>query len=97
MAQTFTPVENRLDVPFDAIKAYAAESYKVDISDIQVLSVENGYGVHKCTERCLGRESVFGCMLHHNDSDWIVTVQYDEKGHQAVYGVLRGEFSLWMD
>jgi hypothetical protein len=93
--QTVKPIADRADIPFDAIKRQAAKDYGVPIDDLQV-SVQEGHGIHSHGNgndcRLFGGE----CYSRHNNSDWIVTVVYDGY-HEAVYGVLNGAYSLWMD
>jgi hypothetical protein len=70
-----------------------------DITSVRVLNVTDGNGRHKHDDQC-----AYGCMREHDDSDWVVTLAYDElekygqnRTHQAVYGVIDGNFALWLD
>jgi hypothetical protein len=105
--QSVLSVAERPNVPFEALLAYAAKSYRVPVSDIQVLLVEDGYGTHTHDEKCqwghldedaaLRNERHPSCYRDLNNSDWIVHLQYNERGHQSVFGVYKGEFVCWMD
>lgn len=89
--QQLADIKQRKDVPFDAIKRRASVDYGVPIESIHIVSVEDGYGLHIHDDKCDPQ-----CFREHDNSDWIVTVVYDGY-HEAVYGVLNGEFELWLD
>lgn len=76
----------------DQIKAKAARYYKVSIEDIEVIEDIDGYGIHVHDSTCRPH-----CGKHFDNSDRIVTIRYNKQGHQAVYGVLNDEITLWMD
>jgi len=70
-----------------------------DITSVRVLNVTDGNGRHIHDDKC-----GYGCLRHCDDSDWVVTLEYDKlekygqnRTHQAVYGVIDGNFALWMD
>jgi len=78
---------------FSAIRADIAEwepgytgEHFIVISDIP------GYGIHTHGSNC--RDN---CMRDCDNSDRIVTVEYSPAGYQAVYGILDGKISLWMN
>ncbi len=86
-------VRARKDVPFDAILDDAAEMYGVDRAGIEV-SVSDGHGIHLHGADC--GEPVSHCDRSYDESDWLVLVTY-QPGRRALYGVLNGIHSLWID
>lgn len=64
-----------------AILTYCVVHYGANANDVTVITDEPGYGR---TGSC-------------DDSDSIVTVQYNNHGHKAVFGILDDEPEIWMD
>lgn len=113
--QMVKAVKDRKDVPFKYLIRYARKSYKNKRTEIEIIEVRNGIGVHVHDSDCnfsLGRD-LRPCRRDIGDSDWEVEISYachwdfhkganrqycsPDRRHRAVYGVLDGKFSLWMD
>ncbi len=90
------PVRGRADVPFAAIIDDAAETYGVATEDVQVISVADGHGIHLHGADCDGPPAAGLCERVYDESDWLVLVTY-RPGRRALYGVLNGVHSLWLD
>lgn len=88
-----TPTIDKLD---RSIAAAIVEDYQdlrgAAARDARIVGVVNGFGTHHHDATCR-----IGCMNACDNSDYVVTLAYGIDGHQAVYGVYRGRFSLWAD
>lgn len=66
-----------------------------------IVEILPGNGRHECDANCKRTPSFPTCVLHCDDSDWIVEVCYSKKGWHAIYGVKRHgdvqDVSLWAD
>ena len=74
------------------IRRFAAEDYGVPLEGVAIVEDVPGYGIHEHGVDCASR-----CMRQLDNSDSIVTVRYNDRGHLATYGVLGDRFTLWMD
>lgn len=111
MAQIVIPRDNRAKPPIGAIVEdyanrcreynerkglYPGKRGYIDPESVYWHKTDEGYGTHQHDEKCDS-----SCLKHLDNSDWIVTLRYEVSGndeeHEAVYGVLNGQFKLWAD
>jgi hypothetical protein len=89
-----------LQMLFNAISQCATE-HNVTVHDVTIHSVKPGH-IHKCEDeptkcRDFNNGRRITCGTTFDNADMIIDMQYNKKGHRAVYGVLDGEISCWMD
>lgn len=83
------------------VRAEAAVDHAVSLSAVNIYACERGT-VHVCAGRDVcstWQQARFysTCPGTMDSADWIIEVTYNVRGHRAVYGVLNGVVSLWMN